>query len=227
MPKTGNYGVGMKTMSWISYDPNEPDDLKALRKSEDRKQKMGWFIWDRVADYYQEILENAGLVPLGIEGREYTWKQVDAWEGIREYHLEAIAAEYLREYHYFQIGIKQLENGTLQAHEQHSLFDHLFEMGQIYERQFWRAGIDPISGKVREELAIGKRNQELATSKAAAARHKSASENEPEWWDHARIRAKEIHERRPDLSRSAIASWIANEVRRSERQVRDVIKPVC
>jgi hypothetical protein len=208
MSTTRLFGTGMKTITTVEYNPDDPADLQALIEYGDHYLKMGRTKWDRVATYYKEILENAGLVPIGIEGREYTLEEISAWKGIEENHLEASAAEYLKIYHYLQIKLESLKAGILKEHEWQFLFDDLFEMGQIYERQFWRSGIDPISGKVREELAIGKRNQEKAIPRATEARRIHAQDTKPDWHDNAKLDALEIRRIHPTYSRWRIAGEI-------------------
>ncbi|WP_412505334.1 hypothetical protein [Roseovarius sp. SYSU LYC5161] len=202
----------MKTITTIQYDPDDPDDLQALRESEHRRLKMGPVLWDRVAAHYQEILENAGLVPLGIEGREYTCEEIDAWKGIKEHHLEAIAAEYLKIYQYFQIKLEKLEGGNLQ--EWHFLFDDLFEMGQIYERQFWRAGVDPQTGECREQLALERqhsRKQFAEVSEGRSAANAKRHEEAVKLTDIAQDIAEKYWRRKPNATKLEVAKHVVKK----------------
>lgn len=88
------------------------------------------------------------------------------------------------------------------------IVEHAQEMGRLQERLFWRAGVDPQTGKRREKLAIGKRAQQLAIPKATEARRVQAQDTRPDWHDNAILNAEEIRKAHPSYSRWRIAGEI-------------------
>jgi len=220
-------GVGMMKYEMLEYGPGPMGNEEA----ESFMEAMRHFMTRPVGDEKREVnaqrcrdfLGRVGLGDMMITSYAIDEEKLRS-KGLAENSAQWLAACWLRTFNRLQDEVTRINAGQGDVSLLVSISE---ELGRIGERMYWRAGVDPQTGKTHEKLAIGKQSQELSTGKAAKARREKASENEPDWWDHARIRAREIRQSRPDLSRSRIAELIAEEVRRSERQVRDVIKPVC
>jgi hypothetical protein len=147
-----------------------------------------------------------------------------AARGFAEDTAQHLAAAWLQAWRWWRHARERLLSGDVTPSTVAAITDAAQEVGEIGERMFWRAGIDPATGKRREALAVGKAKQELARPKATEARRASAADNEPGWWDDARQRAAEMRTRFPSYSRSRVAEKLAGELGRSRKQVAHVIK---
>jgi hypothetical protein len=226
MPKRIVKGIGMMQYEVLSYGTGPMRKAEAESFMEAMDKFMAAPVGDErreaIAQRCREILDRAALGDMIITSDAIDEEGLRS-KGLAENSAQWLAACWLRTFNRLKEELTRINAGQGDLSLLISIGE---ELGRIEERTLWRAGVDPQTGKTRESLAVGKQSQELSTGKAAKARREKASENEPEWWDDARIRAKEIRQSRPSLSRSRIASLIAEEFRRSERQVRDVIKPV-
>jgi hypothetical protein len=128
--------------------------------------------------------------------------------GATEADAEWIAAEWLAAYRGMLAQRAKLVAGDTSPNTIGSMLLHAQEMGRLQERMWWRAGVDPQTGKRREELAIGKQAQEKAIPKAIEARRIQAQDAQPGWHDSATLDAHEIRQAHPSYSRWRIAGEI-------------------
>lgn len=158
----------------------EVNDFDALRKENDeysRYDKYGHAEWERFAAFFEEVLDRAGLKLVGIEGVEYEDEDFAGWRSVQPHDLEYIAREYLVQYHYFAKQRDERFSNFSHTPEFFFLLEHVFKMGELVERQYWRAGIDPISGDTREENALRGRTTLLSSKAGGAVRKGQCSES--------------------------------------------------
>lgn len=233
MPRRIIKGVGMMQRESLQYDHCESGAIEACQNAWDYavpKSELGDWDFD---NYRREnfarcrkFLADAGLADLMDETFSVdTLALSDA--GFCEADRPWIAAHWIGAFKGVMKCREQFQSGDTSPANMGMMLHYAEELGRLERDMWWRATDDPISKKAPEKLALGKRKQELSTGKASEKRRENAAENEPDWWDCARLSAMEIRERHPSWSRNRIAKLIAEEFRRSERQVRDVIKQVC
>jgi len=147
----------------------------------------------------RDILAKAGVESGGIEAAR-------SLVSLTEDSAERLAAEWLGSYRHIEALKEKAAAGDRRAIN--DLIDEAEHLGVIQERMWWRRGIDPQTGKRREELALGKRAQEKAIPKATEARRVQAQDTKPDWHDSATLDALEIRRRHPSFSRWRIAGKI-------------------
>lgn len=203
MPKRIVKGVGMMQRVSLQYDPREPGAIEAVVKAWDAAVPVA-----QPGDMLGDALdrENAARCRAIIEKS----KQVNppGGPGATEADAEWIAAEWLAAYNAMLVQRAKLIAGEAIPNSIGFMLLAAQEMGRLQERMWWRARIDPQSGKRPEELALGKRAQEKAISRATEARRIQARDTKPDWHDAATLDAHEIRRKHPSYSRWRIAGEI-------------------
>ena len=157
------------------------------------------------AERCRDILETAGL---SDDGKCVVNTGPLRQKGLAENSAQWLAAHWLAEYNALMRGRERFESGDTTPDDLSRMLMAAEELGRLQERMWWRRGIDPETGKRREELAIGKREQEKAIPRATEARRVQAQDARPDWHDNATLDALEIRRRHPSYSRWRIAGEI-------------------
>ena len=214
MPKRIVTGVGMMQRHRLQSDPAEPGAIEACFQAWDAAAPQGkpddlpGEALDREnATRCQEILETAGLGDL-MDGKRAVNLGPLREKGLDEDSAEWIAAHWLGAYNQMMTQRRKLLDGDCTPSTIAMMLMDAQEMGRLQERMWWRAGIDPQTRKRREQLAVGKREQERAIPKATEARRIQAKDTKPDWHDSAILDALEIRDKHPSYSRWRIAGEI-------------------
>lgn len=214
MPKRIVKGVGMMERYQMQYEPGEPGALEACLKAWDEVMPMlvempgdwpGDALHRHNAERCQTILATVGMTDDGMCAVNIGTLRA---KGLAENSAQWIAAHWLAEYNALMRGRERFEAGDITPNNLSRMLMATEEMGRLQERMWWRSGVDPQTGKKREELAIGKREQEKAIPKATEARRIQAQDAKPIWHDDATHDALEIRRRHPTYSRWRIAGEI-------------------
>lgn len=208
MPKRIVKGVGMMQREVLRYDVSgsagaEERDAYTEALHRCMAQPVGDGLREDNAQRCREILAMEGLGDI-ICGGAVDWGKLRE-KGLAEDSAEWLAASWLRSFNRLQNERARLEAGEGNVA---LIVEHAQELGRIQERMFWRAGVDPQTGKRREKLALGKREQEKAIPRATEARRIHAQDTKPGWHDEATYDALEIRQRHPTYSRWRIAGEI-------------------
>ena len=145
-------------------------------------------------------------------------------KGVDEDSAQWIAAHWLGAYNSMMTMRAKLVAGDTSPSTIGTMLMHAQEMGRLHERMWWRAGIDPDTGKRREGLALGKRAQEKARPKATEARRIQAQDTRPDWHDSATLEAQEIRRRHPTYSRWRIAGMLHDKFGISQNRCDKVLR---
>lgn len=193
----------------LRYDVSEDagaEEREAYTKAihEWAAQPVGDGLREENAQRCREILATVGLGDM-MDGTCAVDRGKLRDKGLAEDSAEWLAALWLAAFNRLKNERAQLdrEKGNVAV-----IVEHAQELGRIQERMFWRAGVDPQTGKRREELALGKRQQEKAIPRATEARRIQAQDTKPDWHDDAKLDALEIRRRYPTYSRWRIAGEI-------------------
>jgi hypothetical protein len=144
--------------------------------------------------------------------------------GLDEDSAQFIAAHWLAAYNGMMACRQKLIAGDTTPDNIGMMLVHSQEMGRLQERMWWRAGVDPQTGKRRENLALGKRNQEMAIPRATEARKIHAQDVKPNWHDGAILDALEIRQKHKSYSRWRIAGEIHQKYDVSRGQCDKVLR---
>lgn len=214
MPRKVIKGVGMMQRETLQYEAHEPGAKEAWIKAWDeavpvaQPDDMPGEALDREnATRCKTILATVGLADL-MEGKCAVNLGPLREKGLDEDSAQWIAAHWLGAYNRMMTQRRDLMGGDTSASTISSMLLNAQEMGRLHERMWWRAGIDPQTGKRPEELALGKRAQEKAIPRATEARRIHAQDTKPDWHDNAKLDALEIRRIHPTYSRWRIAGEI-------------------
>lgn len=209
MPKKIKQDTGMMQREMLRYDVSGDagaEEREAYTQAIHKwmAQPVGDELREENAQRCREILATVGLGDM-MDGTCAIDRGKLRDKGLSEDSAQWLAAHWLAAFNRLQNERARLEAG--QGNEA-LIVEHAQELGRIQERMFWRAGVDPQTGKRREELALGKREQEKAIPRATEARRIQAQDTKPDWHDSAKLDALEIRRRHPTYSRWRIAGEI-------------------
>ena len=209
MPKRIKTGTGMMQREVLRYDVTRdagPEERKAYTEAlhSCMAQPVGDELREANAQRCREILATVGLGDM-MDGTCAIDTAKLLEKGLSEDSAQWIAASWLRAFNRLKNERTRLEAGQGDVS---LVVRYAEELGRIHERMFWRLGVDPQTGKKREELALGKREQEKAIPRATEARRIHAQDTKPAWHDDAKLEAMEIRRKHPSYSRWRIAGEI-------------------
>lgn len=231
MPRRVIKGAGMMARETLTYDLREPGGVEACMAAwgaffEQYPAAMpddapGDALRRGNAERCRAILATVGLEddgacainPVALRDR-----------GLTEDTAQWLAAEWLAAFHMLKRCRERFVAGNTSANTIGSMLMAAEELGRLQERMWWRCGIDPETGKRREELALGKRAQEKAISRATEARRIQAQDARPDWHDSATFEAEEIRRKHPSYSRWRIAGMLHEKFGVSQNRCDKVLR---
>lgn len=207
--------VGLMQREATSFFPDDPKDAEALRVALESwiealpaSEPGDWsFDGERrtIAELFRSLLASIGLDDDGMGALDTGRLRK---KGLREDTSYWLAAQWLAAYNGLMKARTRFADGDLSPENMGAMIYHSERLGCFRERMWWRCGIDPQTGKRREQLALGKRNQHAAIPKAIEKRRTQAQDTKPDWHDDATIEAKELRAKFPTYSRWRISGEI-------------------
>ena len=217
-------GVGMMTRTYIKGPPNDPEAVEAYRAWADSipvaqpGDLMGEAMWRENAERCRAILESVGMADCAPFERKINF----AARGIGEDHAAWIAAEWLFEYKRLSNALAEIKDGSATAQRIGNALLAAQELGRLQERMWWRAAIDPETGKRREALALSGKAQ--TTSGERGRKMRSDSSFRTVHGKDAQAFAEEIARRSPKLSWTAIRRQVAQRYSVSDATVKNALR---
>ncbi len=165
MPKRIVKGVGMMERYQMQYDAGEPGALEACIKAWDEVMPVampddlpGEALDRENAARCRAILATVGLADL-MDGIGAVNLGPLRDRGLDEDSAQWIAAHWLAAYNHMMAQRKKLMAGDCSPSTIGVMLIDAQEMGRLQERMWWRSGVDPKTGRRREELAISGKKQ--------------------------------------------------------------------
>lgn len=214
MPKKVVRGVGMTQREIIQHEARDSKEFVSAVNDFFKAQPVelpgdmpGDALDRENAERFRAILATAGLADL-MDGKCAVDCRPLIAKGLNEASAQWIAAHWLAAYQSMLMQRQRLVDEQTSRTTIGKMLMDAQEMGRLQERMWWRAGVDPKTGKKRESLAVGKQKQEMAIGKATNARRIQAQDINPDWHEAAVFDAMEIKQRHPSYSRWRIAGEI-------------------
>jgi len=226
MPRKVTRDVGLMQHEVDVYEAHEIGDYFDNFRDEipaEPGQHMADAINQENARRMQAILEAFGFANL-MTGKASVHLNPLEDAGFAENSAPWLAAHWLGAYNRMMGQRKKVEVGENINSAMGSLIREAKEMGRLEERMRWRCTLDPQTGKVREDLAVGKRKQEIAIPKATEARKIHAQDAKPDWHDDAVMKAQAIREKHETYSRWRIAGMIHAEFKVTQGRCDKVLR---
>ncbi len=166
MAKKVTKDTGMMQRTEIKYRMDDPKDIEAIieawKKYAERQPQAapGDWLGDALhrhnAERCRAILATDGMTDDGMCAVNIGTLRA---KGLAENSAQWIAAHWLAEYNALTRGRERFEAGDVSPNNLSRMLMATEEMGRLQERMWWRAGVDPLTGKRREELAISGKKQ--------------------------------------------------------------------
>lgn len=229
MPKKIVKGVGMMQRHQLEFDPREPGAAEAVFKAWDEAMPVialpedlpGEALDRENAKRCRAILATVGLAEL-MEGKGAVNLGPLRERGFDEDSAQWMAAQWLGAYNRMMAHRQILMGGDCSPSNIGMMLMHAQELGRLQERMWWRAGIDPQTGKKRETLALSGRRQVKGGHNGNAMKgKKSFAETHGR---EAQARADLIAAERPALSWAAIRSKLAREFDVSAETIKKALR---
>lgn len=203
---TRDTGMMEHEVDW--YEGEEINEFFRIWRETMPRPKQGQHMGDAINEENErrmrEIIKASGFSEVASQhGQIDLTPLVEKY--IKEDHPAWIACQWINAYRRMLAYRDKFDTRAADGHDMASLIRYAKEMGIQEERMRWRAGVDNDTGKRREALAIGKRDQEKAIPKATQARRVQAQDTKPDWHDSATLDAHCIREKNPSFSRWRIA----------------------
>jgi len=142
--------------------------------------------------------------------------------GLAEGSAAWIAAHWLAEYHSFLRCRERIESGDAGVRNLTTMMWAMHEMGRLQEEMRWRPGVDPQTGKAREQLALSGRRQVKGGHDGNAMRGQKSFASL--YGEQAQLRACAIAADRPDLSWTAIRLILARKYAVSAETIKKALR---
>jgi hypothetical protein len=203
--------VGMLQREETRFFPDDPRDAEALRVALEAwvasfpEAEAGDWTGDarrrETANLFASLLASIGLEDQGTVALDTGRLRK---KGLTEDTAYWIAAQWLAAHNGLMKARARFEQGDTSPSNMGTILHYAEQLGRLRERMFWRAGVDEATGARREALALERKKSRLALSDNPDRNHER-QQRAAEWREVAQRLADECWQRRPQLSKAAVA----------------------